>query len=54
MKVASAKSPQAGPAVDLAVKAGDEVRLEVGFGANYDVQDFLLLLDAAFVGQVSQ
>lgn len=53
-EAASVKSPQAGPAVDLPVKAGDEVRFEVGLGANYDVQDFLWLLDAAFVGQAGQ
>lgn len=48
---ASVKSPEAGAVIEAPVAKDEEVTIEVGFGANYDVQDFLWLLDAAFVAK---
>jgi len=38
-------------AIEAPVKAGDSVQLELDYGLNFDVQDYLWLLDAAFVAQ---
>jgi hypothetical protein len=38
-------------AVEAPVKTGDTVTIEVGYGRNFDVQDWLLLLEAAFVAR---
>lgn len=40
-----------GQAIEAAVKKGDLVRLEVDYGQQLDVQDFLWLLDAAFIAR---
>ena len=37
--------------VEASVKRGEKVRIELDYGANLDVQDFLWLLNAAFVAQ---
>ncbi len=38
-------------AVEAPVKVGDTVSIEVDYGKNFDVQDWLLLLEAAFVAR---
>lgn len=40
-----------GDAVEAPVKVGDTVTIEVDYGKNFDVQDWLLLLEAAFVAK---
>jgi hypothetical protein len=44
-------SGSASDAVEAPVKAGDTVSIEVDYGRNFDVQDWLLLLEAAFVAR---
>jgi hypothetical protein len=43
------RSPEPGPAIDAPVKKGEPVRFELDYGQNFDVQDYLWLIEAAFV-----
>lgn len=45
------RSAKPGGVIEASVKKGDMVRIEVDYGQNFDVQDFLWLLDAAFVAR---
>ena len=45
------RSAKPGSVIEAPVKKGDMVRIEVDYGQNFDVQDFLWLLEAAFVAR---
>jgi len=50
-EVKGIRSAKPGLAIETAVKKGELVRLEVDYGQQLDVQDFLWLLDAAFIAR---
>lgn len=49
LDVGSIRATTASQVIEAPVKAGSELRIEVGYSAYYDVQDYLWLLDAAFI-----